>query len=148
MFIYQEEENKCEEFVNENDWYAYPWHSESGGVILPGKVVKYWLSLNIIDWYEVKDKKSIYESTIDIFTSEYKSVGLKFECISFDNYLIPEIVIAEEIIEKLLLSEIKRTNLHMIEATTIGYLRNKNITIQGILYGSVLHKQLNVFVCD
>lgn len=148
MFIYQEEKSKCEKFGSEYDWYVYPWHSANGGVIFPGKAVKYWLDLNIKDWYEVKDKKSIYNKSIAIFTSEYKLVGLEIKCENFDNYLVPQITINNDFIEKLLLPESSANDLHLIEAATVGYLRNRYTSVQGILYGSVLHKQLNIFVCD
>ena len=148
MFIYQEEENKCGKFSSEYDWYVYPWHSESGGIIFPGRVVKYWLESGITDWNKVKDKKEIYELTVDIFTHEYRDVGLEFKCVGFDNYLVPQMTITNDIIEKLLLPESSVNILHMIEAATVGYLRNRYRTVQGVVYGSTLHKQLNVFVCD
>ena len=155
MFIYQEEESKCEKFINEDDWYIYPWHSDSEGIIFPGKVIKYWLDLGIKDWNDIKDQESISIKTTKIFTSEYKNAGLNFNFEHLSDYPIPHLRIewdddgiTNNVYEQLLLPDMNMSNLHLIEAATIGYLRNKNITVQGIVYGSDLHNQLNVFVCD
>ena len=154
MFVYQEEESTCEIFGNEYNWYAYPWHTDNGGVILPGKVIKYWLDLGIKDWNEVKDQESISLETTKIFISEYKSVGLDFNFEHLSDYPIPHLKfswedqVTNDVHEQLLLPDMHESNLHLIEAATIGHLRNKYRIVHGIVYGSTLHKQMNIFICD
>jgi len=137
MFVYEEIENKCEEFIYKGDWYAYPWHSDPGGVVLPGEFIS---KLSTCFLYE----------SHDIIRKCYDDVGLQCLKFQFDKDLyIPDLDLSnKDEISEVLNVPLEMINYNLIEAAIIGYLRSKNITVQGIVYGSEPHNYLNNYIKD
>ena len=154
MFIYQEVENKCKKFKDKNAWYAYPWHSDPGGIVFPGEVVNLIHKSFLKKPYEklnISEKEKINSKIKNLFLSEYKKIGLSNLIVFLPQVIIPDIgmdIDYEELETKLKIPDEAIDSLHIFEAAICGYLKDKNIVVHGIVYGSPLHNMLNEFVGD
>lgn len=122
------------EFVGEEKWYRYPWHSDYGMFVFPGKVVKKMI--------QERSNKEIQNSIIQ----EYKINNIEIDLVEYKGYAIPDVVAINLYNKIFSLSD--DTNFELVEAAIVGILVQKEIEVVNVNYSSSLHTIMNKYIQD
>ena len=119
------------EFVGNDKWYLYPWHSDNGGIVFPGKVVEKMIQKR--DLIEVRD----------YIIQKYSDFTNLIELGECEGYALPNILHT-----KMFDIENDDVDFELIEAAIVGLLLQKDIEVVVVDYGSALHSIMNKYIRD